>query len=96
LVTVVNPGNPTGTYVPEPLLQVFLFWWKWWFRVVVFEIWFVADLKIDMLKWDSGVIAVHWPQYLWCWWSNQRISELCHNAGSWLVVDNTYEYVISP
>jgi katanin p60 ATPase-containing subunit A1 len=25
LVTVVNPGNPTGTYVPEPLLQVFLF-----------------------------------------------------------------------
>ncbi|KAH9557698.1 hypothetical protein CY35_07G098900 [Sphagnum magellanicum] len=42
LVTVVNPGNPTGTYVPEPLLQ--------------------------------------------------RISELCRNAGSWLVVDNTYEY----
>jgi aspartate/methionine/tyrosine aminotransferase len=42
VVTVVNPGNPTGTYVPEPLLQ--------------------------------------------------RISELCRNAGSWLIVDNTYEY----
>ncbi|KAF7814320.1 aromatic aminotransferase ISS1 isoform X1 [Senna tora] len=42
LVTVVNPGNPTGTYIPEPLLK--------------------------------------------------RISDLCKNAGSWLVVDNTYEY----
>ncbi|KAK7335959.1 hypothetical protein VNO80_28121 [Phaseolus coccineus] len=42
LVTVVNPGNPTGTYIPEPLLK--------------------------------------------------RISDLCKKAGSWLVVDNTYEY----
>ncbi|RDX92290.1 Aromatic aminotransferase ISS1 [Mucuna pruriens] len=42
LVTVVNPGNPSGTYIPEPLLK--------------------------------------------------RISDLCKNAGSWLVVDNTYEY----
>ncbi|XP_057873538.1 aromatic aminotransferase ISS1 isoform X2 [Cryptomeria japonica] len=42
LVTIVNPGNPSGSYVPDPLLQ--------------------------------------------------RISELCKNAGSWLVVDNTYEY----
>lgn len=42
LVTVVNPGNPSGTYIPEPLLK--------------------------------------------------RISDLCRNAGSWLVVDNTYEY----
>ncbi|TKY48124.1 Bifunctional aspartate aminotransferase and glutamate/aspartate-prephenate aminotransferase [Spatholobus suberectus] len=42
LVTVVNPGNPTGTYIPDPLLK--------------------------------------------------RISDLCENAGSWLVVDNTYEY----
>lgn len=42
LVTVVNPGNPTGTYIPEPLLK--------------------------------------------------RISDLCEKAGSWLVVDNTYEY----
>ncbi|XP_061338541.1 aromatic aminotransferase ISS1 isoform X2 [Gastrolobium bilobum] len=42
LVTVVNPGNPTGTYIPESLLK--------------------------------------------------RISDLCKNAGSWLVVDNTYEY----
>jgi histidinol-phosphate/aromatic aminotransferase/cobyric acid decarboxylase-like protein len=24
LVTVVNPGNPTGTYIPEPLLKVTL------------------------------------------------------------------------
>jgi len=24
LVTVVNPGNPTGTYIPEPLLKVCL------------------------------------------------------------------------
>ena len=24
LVTVVNPGNPTGTYIPEPLLKVSL------------------------------------------------------------------------
>lgn len=42
LVTVVNPGNPSGTYIPEPLLK--------------------------------------------------RISDLCKTAGSWLVVDNTYEY----
>ncbi|KAI4381943.1 hypothetical protein MLD38_007959 [Melastoma candidum] len=42
IVTVVNPGNPSGTYIPEPLLQ--------------------------------------------------RISEICRKAGSWLVVDNTYEY----
>ncbi|KAF9612825.1 hypothetical protein IFM89_004235 [Coptis chinensis] len=41
LVTVVNPGNPSGTYVPERLLK--------------------------------------------------RISDLCKSAGSWLVVDNTYE-----
>ncbi|KAI3455387.1 hypothetical protein Pfo_012050 [Paulownia fortunei] len=42
LVTVVNPGNPSGTHIPERLLQ--------------------------------------------------RISELCKNAGCWLIVDNTYEY----
>ncbi|XP_024181715.1 aromatic aminotransferase ISS1 isoform X2 [Rosa chinensis] len=42
LVTVVNPGNPSGTYIPEPLLK--------------------------------------------------RISDICREAGSWLVVDNTYEY----
>ncbi|XP_019443407.1 PREDICTED: uncharacterized protein LOC109347794 [Lupinus angustifolius] len=42
LVTIVNPGNPTGTYIPEPLLK--------------------------------------------------RIADLCKNAGTWLVVDNTYEY----
>ncbi|KAA8540444.1 hypothetical protein F0562_024637 [Nyssa sinensis] len=42
LVTVVNPGNPSGTYIPEPLLK--------------------------------------------------RISDLCRDAGCWLVVDNTYEY----
>ncbi|CAI9753679.1 unnamed protein product [Fraxinus pennsylvanica] len=42
LVSVVNPGNPSGTYIPEPLLQ--------------------------------------------------RISDLCRDAGCWLVVDNTYEY----
>lgn len=42
LVSVVNPGNPSGTYIPEPLLK--------------------------------------------------RISDLCKQAGSWLVVDNTYEY----
>ncbi|OIW17129.1 hypothetical protein TanjilG_27283 [Lupinus angustifolius] len=41
LVTVVNPGNPSGTYIPEPLLK--------------------------------------------------RIADLCKNAGSWLLVDNTYE-----
>ncbi|EEF44700.1 aromatic aminotransferase ISS1 isoform X2 [Ricinus communis] len=42
VVTVVNPGNPSGTYIPEPLLK--------------------------------------------------RISDLCRKAGSWLIVDNTYEY----
>ncbi|RZC71598.1 hypothetical protein C5167_034748 [Papaver somniferum] len=42
LVNIVNPGNPSGTYIPEPLLK--------------------------------------------------RISDLCKKAGSWLVVDNTYEY----
>ncbi|KAK7294146.1 hypothetical protein RJT34_17029 [Clitoria ternatea] len=42
LVTVVNPGNPSGTYIPQSLLK--------------------------------------------------RISDLCQNAGSWLLVDNTYEY----
>ncbi|KAF8400731.1 hypothetical protein HHK36_014031 [Tetracentron sinense] len=44
LVTIVNPGNPSGTYIPEPLLK--------------------------------------------------RISDLCKSAGSWLVVDNTYEYFV--
>ena len=24
LVTVVNPGNPSGTYIPDPLLKVSL------------------------------------------------------------------------
>lgn len=42
LVTVVNPGNPSGTYIPESLLK--------------------------------------------------RISDICKEAGCWLVVDNTYEY----
>ncbi|OAY76383.1 Aspartate aminotransferase [Ananas comosus] len=42
LVTVVNPGNPSGAYIPEPILL--------------------------------------------------KISDLCRNAGAWLVVDNTYEY----
>ncbi|KAI3852358.1 hypothetical protein MKX03_018838 [Papaver bracteatum] len=42
LVNIVNPGNPSGTYIPEPLLK--------------------------------------------------RISDLCKRAGSWLVIDNTYEY----
>ncbi|CAL9241357.1 unnamed protein product [Arabidopsis halleri] len=42
VVTVVNPGNPSGTYVPEPLLK--------------------------------------------------RISQICKDAGCWLIVDNTYEY----
>lgn len=42
VVSIVNPGNPSGTYVPEPLLK--------------------------------------------------RISEMCRQAGSWLIVDNTYEY----
>ncbi|KAM0060276.1 putative aminotransferase, class-I, pyridoxal-phosphate-binding, aminotransferase, class I/classII [Helianthus debilis subsp. tardiflorus] len=41
-VTIVNPGNPSGTYIPEPLLK--------------------------------------------------KISDICENAGCWLVVDNTYEY----
>uniref|UniRef100_A0A0E0JEU3 Aminotransferase class I/classII large domain-containing protein n=1 Tax=Oryza punctata TaxID=4537 RepID=A0A0E0JEU3_ORYPU len=42
LVSVVNPGNPSGAFIPKPMLQ--------------------------------------------------KISELCRNAGAWLVVDNTYEY----
>ncbi|KAL5574637.1 hypothetical protein UlMin_016336 [Ulmus minor] len=42
LVSVVNPGNPSGTYIPDTLLK--------------------------------------------------RIGDLCQKAGSWLVVDNTYEY----
>uniref|UniRef100_A0A0D9UXH1 Aminotransferase class I/classII large domain-containing protein n=1 Tax=Leersia perrieri TaxID=77586 RepID=A0A0D9UXH1_9ORYZ len=41
LVSVVNPGNPSGAFIPKPMLQ--------------------------------------------------RISDLCRKAGSWLVVDNTYE-----
>ncbi|XP_059303260.1 aromatic aminotransferase ISS1 [Lycium ferocissimum] len=42
LVSVVNPGNPSGTYIPESLLK--------------------------------------------------RISDICKEAGCWLVIDNTYEY----
>ncbi|KAJ4752254.1 Aspartate aminotransferase [Rhynchospora pubera] len=42
LVTVVNPGNPSGVYIPLPTLK--------------------------------------------------RISDICRKAGSWFVVDNTYEY----
>ncbi|CAL0308771.1 unnamed protein product [Lupinus luteus] len=52
LVTVVNPGNPSGTYIPEPLLKVFPL----------------------------------------CFSPLWRIADLCKNAGSWLLVDNTYEY----
>ncbi|GAB2269445.1 Katanin p60 ATPase-containing subunit A1 [Dionaea muscipula] len=42
VVTVVNPGNPSGIHIPEPLLK--------------------------------------------------RISDLCKDSGTWLIVDNTYEY----
>lgn len=42
LVSITNPGNPTGTCIPDPLLK--------------------------------------------------RISEICRRAGTWLVVDNAYEY----
>ncbi|KAJ3694171.1 hypothetical protein LUZ60_009651 [Juncus effusus] len=42
LVTVVNPGNPSGAFIPKPILE--------------------------------------------------RISDICRKAGSWFVVDNTYEY----
>lgn len=44
LVSIVNPGNPSGSCIPEPLLK--------------------------------------------------RISDICKKAGSWLVVDNAYEYFI--
>ncbi|XAR69334.1 hypothetical protein NMG60_11000875 [Bertholletia excelsa] len=44
LVSITNPGNPTGICIPEPLLK--------------------------------------------------RISEICRKAGSWLVVDNAYEYFV--
>ncbi|EOY31370.1 Pyridoxal phosphate-dependent transferases superfamily protein isoform 2 [Theobroma cacao] len=44
LVSIVNPGNPSGNCIPEPLLK--------------------------------------------------RISDICKKAGSWLVVDNAYEYFI--
>ncbi|KAL5559236.1 hypothetical protein UlMin_035447 [Ulmus minor] len=44
LVSIVNPGNPSGTCIPEPLLK--------------------------------------------------RISDICKRAGSWLVVDNAYEYFV--
>ncbi|KAI7980234.1 Aromatic aminotransferase ISS1 [Camellia lanceoleosa] len=44
LVSIVNPGNPSGTCIPEPLLK--------------------------------------------------RISEICRRAGSWLVIDNAYEYFV--
>ncbi|XP_078432303.1 pyridoxal phosphate (PLP)-dependent transferases superfamily protein [Wolffia australiana] len=42
LVSVVNPGNPSGIFIPQPVLQ--------------------------------------------------RISDICKRTGTWLVVDNTYEY----
>ncbi|RVX19730.1 Aromatic aminotransferase ISS1 [Vitis vinifera] len=42
VVSITNPGNPTGTCIPDPLLK--------------------------------------------------RISEICRRAGTWLVVDNAYEY----
>ncbi|XWS17013.1 hypothetical protein CRYUN_Cryun33cG0031200 [Craigia yunnanensis] len=44
IVSIVNPGNPSGNCIPEPLLK--------------------------------------------------RISGICKKAGSWLVVDNAYEYFI--
>ncbi|XP_058218040.1 aromatic aminotransferase ISS1-like isoform X2 [Rhododendron vialii] len=44
LVSIVNPGNPSGICIPEPLLK--------------------------------------------------RISEICRRAGSWLLVDNAYEYFV--
>ncbi|KAL9661624.1 hypothetical protein QQ045_026448 [Rhodiola kirilowii] len=44
LLSIVNPGNPSGTCIPHPLLK--------------------------------------------------RISEICQRAGTWLVVDNAYEYFL--
>ena len=43
VVSLVNPGNPSGTNLPEPLLK--------------------------------------------------RISDICKDAGCWLIIDNTYESV---
>ncbi|KAH7565137.1 hypothetical protein JRO89_XS09G0143000 [Xanthoceras sorbifolium] len=66
LVTVVNPGNPSGTYIPEPLLKVSL------------------SLSLSL---SAHKHAKTCKNSLLC-----RISDLCRDAGSWLVVDNTYEY----
>jgi hypothetical protein len=42
VVTVVNPGNPSGTYIPDPLLKVLSLWkmilfmrWEYFFLILL-------------------------------------------------------------
>lgn len=76
LVNVVNPGNPSGTYIPEPLLKV---------RHSLLKIYHYNVDKLVMFKILSK------PTVIYVLLLQQRISDLCRKAGSWLVVDNTYE-----
>jgi aromatic aminotransferase len=66
LVTVVNPGNPSGAFIPRPMLEV---------------------ISLHKHLCFSNNYRV-FPNIAL---SFQRISDLCKNAGAWLVVDNTYE-----
>lgn len=92
LVTVVNPGNPSGTYIPEPLLKVSLS---------------LSPLCSLLLNTYVSHMHINWTQFLCvCVYSftyyasvfrvriylfKQRLSDICKKAGCWLVVDNTYE-----
>ncbi len=74
VVTVVNPGNPTGTYVPEPLLQVMLFQGeekrgRWFYHSCLWSLICCWTWKMTCSILIVGVWwkCTHWLQFLCCW-----------------------------
>ncbi|KAK3003970.1 hypothetical protein RJ639_019566 [Escallonia herrerae] len=89
LVSIVNPGNPSGICIPEPLLQVSL-------SLSHTHTHTHTETKTNI----STFAHPHTPAHA-CVCHNststcftQRISDICRRAGSWLVVDNAYEYFV--
>uniref|UniRef100_A0A453E9T2 Aminotransferase class I/classII large domain-containing protein n=2 Tax=Aegilops tauschii subsp. strangulata TaxID=200361 RepID=A0A453E9T2_AEGTS len=79
LVTVVNPGNPSGAFIPKPMLQVNSL--PSLTHGLSCTPAHTSTLNMELAFVISNIEL-----------SFQRISDLCRNAGAWLVVDNTYEY----
>ncbi|GAB4854169.1 hypothetical protein Ancab_022754 [Ancistrocladus abbreviatus] len=86
LVSIVNPGNPSGTCMPEPLLKSSMD--------------AAIQTPIDnWMKWTCSLqlTIVTLPGTYFCCLAlllANRISDICRQAGSWLVVDNAYEYFV--